>query len=73
MIDNEQLSLDQLHQINGAGFKNEYAKLLKPKAPKKIKMQKPLTLKDIINGGGSPGPYLPGANYINQKIFYPVV
>ena len=34
---------------------------------KKIKVFKPLTLKDIMNGGGSPGPYLPGPSYFNQQ------
>ena len=45
---------------------SKFAKLNKPKA-KKIKMVKPLTLKDIMNGGGSPGPYLPGPSYVNQQ------
>ena len=65
----ETLSLEELNAINGSGLKNEYAKLHKPKAPKKIKMVKPLTLKDIMDGGGSPGPYLPGPSYINQQMF----
>ena len=57
--DNE-LSIDQLQKINGGNTKNPYAKLLKPKAQKKTKPIKPLTLKDVMNMNGSPGPYLPG-------------
>ena len=60
------MSLEQLSDINGAGLENKFAKLNKPKA-KKIKLYKPLTLKDIMNGGGSPGPYLPGPSYVNQQ------
>ena len=60
------ISLEQLSDINGAGLENKFAKLNKPKV-KKIKMCKPLTLKDVINGGGSPGPYLPGPSYFNQQ------
>ena len=61
------MSLEQLSDINGAGLENKYAKLNKPKA-KKIKMYKPLTLKDIMSGGGSPGPYLPVPSYVNQQM-----
>ena len=67
---NQAMSLEQLSDVNGAGLENKYAKLNKPKA-KKIKMHKPLTLKDIMNGGGSPGPYLPGPSYINQQTLNP--
>ena len=67
-FDNE-LSIDQLQKINGGNSKNPYAKLLKAKAQKKIKPIKPLTLKDVMNANGSPGPYLPGHNYFNQQMF----
>ena len=60
------MSLEQLSDINGAGLENKFAKLNKPKA-KKIKLYKPLTLKEIMNGGGSPGPYLPDPSYVNQQ------
>ena len=60
------MSLEQLSDINGAGLENKFAKLQKPKA-KKIKIYKPLTLKNILDGGGSPGPYLPGPSYFNQQ------
>ena len=65
----QRLSIDQLQEINGGNSKNPYAKLLKPKAQKKIKPIKPLTLKDVMNANGSPGPYLPGHNYFNQQMF----
>ena len=67
--DNE-LSLNQLQQISGGDLKNPYAKFLKPKAQKKLKPLKPLTLKDLMNGGACPGPYLPGPNYFNQQMMY---
>ena len=65
---NTELTLSQLSQVNGGGVpKNEYAKLQKPKLKKKeIKPVKPLTLKDVMNGGGSPGPYLPEPDYVSQ-------
>ena len=62
------LSLNDLKDINGAGLKNEYAKLLKPKPQKKIKIVKHDSLKYIISAG-SPGPYLPGPSYINQQAY----
>ena len=59
MISTE-LTLLQLREINGAGAPiNEYSKLHKPKGKKEIKPAKPLTLKDVLNGGGSPGPTFP--------------
>ena len=67
---NQAMSLEQLSDVNGAGLENKYAKLLKPKA-KKIKMQKFFTLKDVMNGGGIPGPYLPTLTYINQQTLNP--
>ena len=64
---NTELDLSQLREISGSGApKNEYAKLHKPKAKKEIKPLKPLTLKDIMNNGGSPGPFLPGPDYVSQ-------
>ena len=69
--DNE-LTLNQLQQISGGDIKdlkNPYAKFLKPKAQKKVKPFKPLTLKDLMEGGACPGPYLPGPSYINQQMF----
>ncbi len=63
-----ELTLSQLSTVSGTGVpKNEYAKLQKPKRKKKeIKPVQPLTLKDVMNGGGSPGPYLPGPDYVSQ-------
>ena len=72
MTSNDELSFEQLHHINGAGLKNEYEKLKKPKAAKKIKLPKLLTLKDIMNGGGSPGPYLPKLKHVNDQQYNPV-
>lgn len=64
---NTELTLSQLRGISGSGApKNEYAKYLKPKAKKEIKPLKPLTLKDVMNNGGSPGPFLPGPDYVSQ-------
>ena len=64
---NNELTLSQLRDVNGSGApKNEYAKLQKPKVKKKIKPLKPLTLKDFMKNGGSPGPFLPGPDYVNQ-------
>ena len=60
------MSLEQLSDINGAGLENKFAKLNKPKA-KKIKLYKPLTLKDIMNGGGSFGARLSGPSYFSQQ------
>ena len=70
---NAELTLSQLSQVSGSGVpKNPYAKLQKPKLKKKeIKPVKPLTLKDVMNGGGSPGPYLPGPDYVNQMADMP--
>ena len=39
-----------------------------PKAKKEIKPLKPLTLKDIMNNDGSPGPFLPGPDYVSQYL-----
>jgi len=69
MAFNNELSLDQLQSINGGNTQNPYAKLHKPKAQKKIKPIKPLTLKDVMNMNGSPGPYLPRLEYFNQQMF----
>lgn len=68
---NTELTLSQLSQISGSGApKNEYAKLHKPKLKKKeIKPCKPLTLKDAMEGGASPGPYLSGPDYISQTAY----
>ncbi len=64
---NTELTLIQLREISGSGApKNEYEKLHKPKVKKEIKPYKPLTLKDVMNNGGSPGPYLPGPDYVDQ-------
>ena len=64
---NTELTLSQLREISGCGApKNEFAKYLKPKAKKEIKPLKPLTLKDVMNNGGSPGPFLPGPDYFSQ-------
>ena len=68
-----ELTLSQLSRVSGSGApKNPYAKLQKPKLKKKeIKPVKPLTLKDVMNGGGSPGPYLPGPDYVSQMADIP--
>ena len=66
-LTDEPISLEQLIHINGAGLEKKYAKLNKPKV-KNIKMHKPLTLKDIMNGGGVPGPYIPGSSYMHQHM-----
>ena len=68
---NTELTLLQLSQVSGSGApKNEYAKLHKPKLKKKeIKPCKPMTLKDAMNGGASPGPYLPGPDYISETAY----
>ena len=64
---NTELTLSQLREISGSGApKNELAKYLKPKAKKEIKPLKPLTLKDVMNDGGSNGPFLPGPDYVSQ-------
>ena len=70
---NAELTLSQLSRVSGSGVpKNPYAKLQKPKLKKKeIMPVKPLTLKDIMNGGGSPGPYLPGPDYVSQMADIP--
>ena len=60
------MRLEQLSDINGAGLQNKFAKLNKPKV-EKIKMYKPLALKDIMHGGGSPYLYLPASIYVNQQ------
>lgn len=66
-IFNTELTLSQLREISGSGApKNEYSKYLKPKAKKEIKPLKPLTLKDVMNSGGFPGPFLPGPDYVSQ-------
>ena len=68
-----ELTLSQLSRVSGSGApKNPYAKLQKPKLKKKeIKPVKPLTLKDVMNGGGSPGPYLPDPDYVSQMVDIP--
>ena len=66
---NTELTLSQLQEISGSGgYKNEYAKYIKPKA-KKIKHMKPLKMKDVMKGGGVPGPFLPGPEYVNQHSY----
>ena len=66
MTSNE-LTLSQLRDVNGSGApKNEYAKLQKPKVKKEIKPLKPLILKDFMNNGGAPGPFLRGPDYVSQ-------
>ena len=46
MIDNEQLSLDQLHQINGAGFKKmNMRSLLSPRRQRRSKCRNLLLLR----------------------------
>ena len=64
---NTELTLSQLRDISGSGaLKNDYAKYLKPKVKKEIKPLKPLTLKDVMNNGCAPGPFLPGPDDVNQ-------
>ena len=65
---NNELTLSQLRDVSGGGApKNDYAKRQKPKF-KKIKPAKPFTINDVMNSGGSPGPFLPGPDYINQYV-----
>ena len=68
---NTELTLSQLSQVSGSGApKNQYAKLDKTKLKKKeIKPCKPLTLKDAMNGGASPGPFLPGPDHISETTY----
>ena len=67
---NTELTLSRLRGIRGSGTpENEYGNLQKPKAKKEIKSLKPLTRKDVMNNGGSPGPFLPGPDCIHQAAY----
>jgi hypothetical protein len=72
LMNNAELSLDQLQIVEGGGVENKLAKILKPKPKvKEIKIPKSFVydLDSAVKWGASSGPFLPKPNYASQNMY----